>query len=727
MSLTEAPTTAKRHRTKVPTILQMEATECGAASLGMVLARNGKFVGLDELRVACGVSRDGATARNVLAAARAYGMTTRAVKREPEDLKSLPFPLIVHWKFYHYLVVEGWYPGGWYLNDPAGGPRVCTDEEFDTSFTGVTLACTPGEDFTKGGERPGVVGRLLASAGRIGPAVAAAILTGLLLFVPTLLIPALMTLYGNTLNGFVGLAAAAVVTGLVVALGTQTLLQVIQGLLSIRLSTRISVRMTATVVDRLLRLPAAFHAQRGASSIAQRALVIDDLGDGVSSLALNVGVAGLTSTVAGAALIIIDPIVGIAAIAIAIVTAVTLRAALGKSKDEAAKVLVDTIEAGATMASALSQVESVKAAGAEDAIIARGVAAINRQLEAEQRMGLRLLLVNAIPSLLIGFSTIAITGLALMQIVNGQLDPGSLLAVLAITGILMGPLAQVAGLLGTAQILRPTLDQIDDILEAELDDEWEGAAAESESDQGAPSSLIGDFRASNVTFGYSTLADPVITDLDLHLPVGGRVALVGPSGCGKSTISRLVTGLYRPWSGEILLDGLPRRRHSPIVLTDGIALVDQDVTIFAGSLRDNVTLWDPDIRDVDVHQALADAQLANDVAARPGGLEAMLNEGGADLSGGQRQRLEIARALARNPRILVLDEATSALDPPTEALIDQAIRRRGISCLVIAHRLSTIRDSDEIVVLDRGIVVERGTHDELMAHAGPYATLVNAG
>jgi ABC-type bacteriocin/lantibiotic exporter with double-glycine peptidase domain len=230
-----------------------------------------------------------------------------------------------------------------------------------------------------------------------------------------------------------------------------------------------------------------------------------------------------------------------------------------------------------------------------------------------------------------------------------------------------------------------------------------------------------------VTFGYSRLADPIIIDLDLHLPPGGRVALVGPSGCGKSTISRLVTGLYRPWAGEILLDGLARRQHAPLVLTDGIALVDQDVTIFSGSLRDNVTLWDSTIPDTDIHRALEDAQLANDVAARPGGLEAPLAEGGTDLSGGQRQRLEIARALARNPRILVLDEATSALDPPTEALIDQAIRRRGISCLVIAHRLSTIRDSDEIIVLDKGVVVERGTHDALLDLSGAYERLVAAG
>ena len=707
---------------KVPQLLQMEATECGAASLGMVLGAHGRFVALDELRVACGVSRDGATARNIVVAARSYGLQTKAYKREPHQLKALTFPLIVHWKFYHYLVVEGWYPGGWYLADPAEGARTCDDDEFDRSFTGVAMEFIPGPDFSAGGKRAGVVGRLLSAAGRVGPAILAAALIGLLLLVPTMLIPQIMSLFGNDLSGTVGISAVAALVGLTIAFTVQTVLRSLQGLLSIRLSTKVSLRLSASVVQRLLRLPAAFHAQRGASAIAQRAFLIDEMSVGISALTMTLSAAVLTCVTAEIVLLVIDVATGVVALAIAAVTALVLRGSLLKARNEAAKVMVETVEVGAMMAAALSQVESIKASGSEDGIIARGVAAQNRRLEAEQRIGLRMIGLDAIPALLIAAGTIVITGVAMAQVVAGRLDPGSLLAILALTGIMLGPLSQIVAAVGQAQMLRPTLDQVDDVLEADLELDEADEAGEP-----APGTLRGEFEAVNVTFGYSRLGSPVVTDLSLHLRPGGRVALVGPSGCGKSTISRLVTGLYRPWAGEILIDGRPRRRHAPEVLTDGIALVDQDVTIFAGTIRENVTLWDLTIPEADIVQALNDAQLADDVALRPGGLEAVLAEGGSDLSGGQRQRLELARALARRPRLLVLDEATSALDPPTEALIDQAIRRRGISCLVIAHRLSTIRDSDEIIVLDRGSVVERGTHPSLMAQGGPYAELVRSG
>ena len=715
----EAP--ARRVRERVPTVLQMEVAECGAASLAMIMGYYGRFLPLEQVRIACGVARDGSTAKNIMAAARGYGLQGKAYRKEPEALKSLTFPLIAHWRFQHFLVVEGYKQGSWFLNDPALGARTCDDDEFDRSFTGITLSLTPGPDFVQEGKRPGVIGRLLKAAGNVRSLLIYAGLVALLLLVPTIIGPQFVRLYGDQLAGGVGLAASVAVIGLSVAVVLQGALMWLQGSLSVRLATKSSVRLASAMVYQLLRLPASYHAQRGSSALAQRAFLADQLSVGISAVTVT-AMAGILTSAAGAiALLIIDVPSGLAAIAIALVTAVAMRASMKRSRDEASRVVRESVEVGAIFSSSLNQIEPIKASGNEEGMISRGVAAENRLLDAQQQIGVRTLTMTLLPSLLTSGGTVLVAALASWRVMHGAIPPGTLLAVLTLTAVVTAPLAGVVIALEQAQTLRATLDQIDDVLDSDVDPQFGHVPAGE-----VPAVLVGDLELRNVTFGYSRRSKPVIEGLDLHLTPGSRIALVGPSGCGKSTVSRLVTGLYEPWEGEILIDGLPRTEHALEVLTDQIALVDQDVTIFEGSVHDNVTLWDSTIREREVLAAIHDAALGDAIAARPGGLDAHLSQGGANLSGGQRQRLEIARALARNPSILVMDEATSSLDPVTERLIDEAVRRRGISVLVIAHRLSTIRDCDEIIVLRAGRVVERGTHDELMARGGAYSALVGS-
>lgn len=709
----------RRRRVRVPGLLQTEAAECGAACLGMVLAHFGRFVPLDQLRIATGVSRDGATAANIITGAESFGLVATQLMCEPDDLRDMAdrLPVILHWRFTHFVVLEGWDRGGWRINDPATGDFRIGQEAFDVAFTGLVITLAPAPDFVPGGNRPPLIGRLARAAGPIGPTIAAAIAVAALLLIPMMLVPQLLQQYGNELSGLVGIAALGTVFGLTIALVAQTLLLSLQGMLGTRLTSKISIRVQAGVVQRLLELPASFHAQRGAAVIAQKALLIDYLSQGVAQLTIATSTGLLTAMVAEIILLIIDPATGVVALVIVLLIAVRMHRTIRDWREISATLVLAIVEVGIVSVTSLSQIDSIKAAGAEDGIIARGIAAQNRLMSAQQTAGMQQLSLNLATTMMRGIGFLVIVGVAMAQIASGRLDPGVLLAVLALSGVLLGPVGGLVIAFDNAQVLRASLDQVDDILAADTESEWSTPAPDNPADPApaadlapaapAPAAITGSLALRDVSFGYSRLGGPVVRDITLDIAPGHRVALVGPSGCGKSTISRLVVGLYQPWSGSVLVDGRPRREHAPQVLGDAVAMVSQDVMIFAASIRDNITLWDAGIAEVDVLRAVEDAQLADVVADRPGGLDAMLTEGGWDLSGGQRQRLEIARALARQPCLLVLDEATSALDPTTEQLIDAAIRRRGITVLVIAHRLSTVRDSDEILVLDRGAIVER--------------------
>ena len=548
-------TAPRRTRVRVPGMLQTEKAECGAACLGMVLAHYGRFVPLDELRIATGVSRDGATARNLITGAESFGLVATQTFCEPGDLREMAdeLPLILHWRFTHFVVLEGWEPAGWRINDPEIGDFRISEEAFDTAFTGQVVSLRPGPDFLPGGKRQSLVGRLARAAGRIGPTVAAAAAVAGLLLIPMMLVPQLMQQYGNELSGLLGIAALGTVFGLAIALVVQTLLLSIQGVLATRLTSKISIRVQASVVQRLLDLPAAFHAQRGAAAIAQRALLIDYLSQGVAQLTITTTTGLLTASVALVILLLIDPLTGMVALVVVVLIALRMRRTIRAWRELSATLVLTLVEAGIVATTSLSQIESIKAAGSEEGIIVRGIAAQNRLMAAQQTAGLRQLSLNLVATLMRGIGFIVIIGVAMLQIAGGRLDPGVLLAVLALAGVLLGPVGSLVIALDSAQVLRASLDQVDDILAADLEAEWPDGHAAGAVSPVAPNELSGALALRDVTFGYSRLGEPVVRDITLDLAPGQRVALVGPSGCGKSTISRLVVGLYQPWSGTVLI------------------------------------------------------------------------------------------------------------------------------------------------------------------------------
>ena len=716
-------------RIKTPTVLQMEAVECGAAALGIILAYYGKLIPLEELRVACGVTRDGSKASSILRAARAYGLVAKGFKQEPESLNFFPMPLIVFWNFYHFLVVEGFGKDRVYLNDPASGPRIVSAEEFNYSFTGVVLAFEPGEDFHKGGERR----TLLAALERrlIGSRLALVyiLLVSLALVIPGLIIPAFSRVFVDDI--LVG-GLRTWIEPLLVGMGFTALIVIaltwLQQRYLLRLETKLAMSMSSKFFWHVLRLPVEFFAQRTAGEISSRVAINDTVAQLLSAELATTLLNGVLIVFYAILMLRYDLLLTLIGVAIALLNLVALQYVARKRVDVNQKLLQERGKLMGIAYGGLQMIETLKAVGAEGDFLARWSGQQAKVVSAEQEIGLSTQLLAVVPPFLVALSTISIVTVGGLRVMNGSLTIGMLVAFQALMASFIAPVNQMVSLGSRLQEAAGDMNRLDDVLRYQSAVEIEPAPqtieAWDDARRGISVKLAGHVELRNVTFGYNRLDPPLIEDFSLVLKPGDRVALVGTSGSGKSTVSKLVAGLYEPWSGEILFDGQPRRSLSRAVLTNSLALVDQDIFLFEGTIRENLSMWDDTIPETSIVQAAKDGFIHEEISARGNGYDHQVEEAGRNFSGGQRQRLEIARALSGNPTILVLDEATSALDPITEKLIDDALRRRGCTCLIVAHRLSTIRDCDEIIVLDQGKVVQRGFHTALRDAKGPYASLI---
>ncbi|MBQ7586444.1 MAG: NHLP family bacteriocin export ABC transporter peptidase/permease/ATPase subunit [Lachnospiraceae bacterium] len=708
---------------KVPFIMQLEALECGAACLAMVLAYYGKWVPLEQVRRDCGVSRDGSNGKSILIAARSYGLTARGYRYEPDYLRDNgTFPCIAHWEFNHFVVVNGFKKDRVWINDPARGTYSVSMQEFDEKFTGLCMMFSPSETFTADGKRRSTADFARARLKGCGIAIAFVVVTNIISSLTGIIDPVFSRIFMDRLltgmdpSWYMPFIICLSIFGFI-----KIITAFIQAVYSRRIDGRMSVYGSTSYMWKVLNLPMDFFSQRYAGDILSRragnAGIAHSLIYTLAPLVLNAFMMVFYLAVMLKNSVILT-LVGISSVVINMFTA----GIISKKRINLSRVkLRDSGKLSSCTTAGIEMIETIKASGAEEGYFRKWAgyqAGVNtakvRFLKLEQYLG-------NIPGIVSAITNTLVLMIGVYLTMKGRFTLGMITAFQGFLGSFTAPANSFISSGQMLQELRTDMERIEDVMEYPAD---ENSALKVHEEGVSYKKLKGNVEMKGVTFGYSRLDEPLIKNFSLKLTPGSRVAFVGESGCGKSTLSKLLSGLYRPWEGEILFDGLPIGDIDRSVFTGSLAVVDQDIIMFEDTISSNIRMWDKSIKDFEMIMAAKDAQIHEDIIRREKGYDHKMIEGGNDFSGGQRQRMEIARVLAQDPTIVILDEATSALDARTEFEVVNAIRDRGITCIVIAHRLSTIRDCDEIIVLKHGEVVERGRHEELYKKDGYYRELV---
>lgn len=713
---------------KTPTILQMESVECGAAALSIMLGHFGKFIPLEKLRIACGVSRDGLKATNIIKAAKEFGLEAKGYAKSIEKLKEVQMPAIIFWNFNHFLVLEGFTDNKAYLSDPAQGRYSVSHQEFDDSYTGVVLTLKPGENFEKGNEKRGLISALASRITNSKSSLLYIILASLFLVIPGLVIPSFLKIFidkylVNNFSGYV-MPLLLIMGGVLVV---NSLLIYLQQYYLLKLENKLALVTSSNFLWHVFHLPMSFFSQRYSGEIGNRVSLNDKVAKLLSGDLANAALNIIVVVFYALLMFSYDILLTIIGVSLALINVIVIKYSGRAMKDGSRKLTNENGKLLGTTTSGISMIETLKASGRENDFFTNWIGYLAKVTNAQQEISWMSARLNVIPPLITSLTASVILGIGALRIMDGQMTLGALVAFTFLMNNFMGPVNQ---LVSTGNALHETesdMARIDDVNNYELDSQFQKPANENNSLSKQPQpirKLVGYFEMENITFGYNTTMPPLIENFNLKLKPGSKVALVGGSGSGKSTVAKIASGLYEAWAGKLSFDGIQRHEIPRSVITSSVAVIDQEILVFNGTVGENISFWDSTISERNIIKSARDADIHDIIASRNGAYDSVVAEGGGNFSGGQRQRLEIARALASNPSILIMDEATSALDPSTEKKVMENIKKRGCTCLIVAHRLSTIIDCDEIIVMDFGKIVERGTHQELMALQGVYSKLI---
>lgn len=706
---------------KTPTVYQMEATECGAASLAMIFGYFGRYMSSEKMRIETGVSRDGCNAGNLMRCAKKYGLECHGYRKETCSLIKTEPPCIIHWNFNHFVVFEGIKRGYAYINDPAQGRRRLSLDELDEAFTGIVLTFKPTDKFERQPENNTVFGFMKDRLSGRGGTVLKLLLIGLLLVIPGLAIPAATRFILDNMNTNADMRRLnTAIVFMVTFVMIKVFLNFYRGRVLICLQNKMILQSAYEFVSHLLRLPISFFEQRYAGDLADRVennnnvnnFLSGELAESVLNLIISVFYLTL--------MILYSPILTLIVLCSAAASALTLKLGSQYLSDISMKTRQDNGKLTGALCSGLNIISTLKASGAENEYATRILGYFARNISAEQKTNRFQQVITVIPQVMSAVTSIIILAVGGVSVMNGNMTIGMLAAFSALADGFEKPVENLVGFVRRIHIIKADIARAEDVYKYKEDEKFGGSA----DTKAKMSKLSGETEVKNISFGYSVLDEPLIKDFSFKLKSGESIALIGMSGCGKSTVSKILSGLYRPWSGEVLFDGKSIDKIPKEVLAASVSCVSQEPRIFSGTIRENLTMWNSGILESDIIKAAKDACIHDIITQKDGAYDYKLSEGGMNLSGGQRQRLEIARALVTNPSVLILDEATSALDAIVEKKILDNIKKRGCTCLVVAHRLTAIRDCDSIIVMDKGRAVQKGSHRELAAQGGLYADII---